>query len=118
MGRNNHRHPPRSSISWTGIVLAFALNLLLVTLGLFVAQNAPWPHLLENGLILILALLAGVMTGFYVQRRSAIHAFIGGMLSALVLMIFILPGNWSFSLLAGALCAAGGILVEYNRTRR
>jgi len=35
-----------------------------------------------------------------------------------VLTVFILPGNWSFSLLAGALCATGGILVEYRARRR
>ncbi len=118
MGRNNHRNHQQAAISWTGVILAFSLNLLLVTLGLFLAQNVVWPHLLENGLVLAMALLAGVITGYYVQRRSAIHAFIGGMLSALVLTVFILPGNWSFSLLAGALCATGGILVEYRARRR
>jgi Na+/H+ antiporter NhaA len=113
----SRRKNPAAPLSWTGIVLAFALNLMLVTLGLFFAQSSGIPNQAATPIALGGALVAGIIAGLYVGKRSAMHTFLGGMLSAIALMVFVLPGKWSFALLAGSLCALGGILVEY-RSRR
>lgn len=115
MSNNPSSRPP---IRVAGIVFAFALNLLLVTLALFVGSGiGPGAGFLA-GLPLVASLIAGLATAFYVGQRAAIHAALGGLLSAPVLALFVLPGaNWSFAILAGAFCSLGGILGEMRQRR-
>lgn len=107
----------RPPLRLTGILFAFSLNLFLVTVALFaISENAAGGGLLV-GLPLAGSVVAGFATTFYVGKRTAIHAALGGMLSAPVLALFVLPGNWSFAILAGAFCAVGGILAEFRQRR-
>ena len=111
--------PPRPPLRLTGIVFAFALNLLLVSV-VYLTGDA-WalgagPTL---ALTLIVAVVAGLATTRYVGPRSGIHAFIGGFLSSPILALFVLPpGNWPLALLAGSFCAIGGIAGEFFLRRR
>jgi len=108
----------RPPLRLTGILFAFALNLLLVTLALFVNSGLATQSGLLVGLPLAGSVVAGLATAFYVGKRAAIHAALGGILSIPVLALFILPGaNWSFAILAGAFCAVGGILAEFRQRR-
>lgn len=109
---------PKSPLRPAGIVFAFALNLLLPSL-VFVllggGQTSADPLTVPA---LALSLVAGLATTFYVRARSGIHAFIGGLLSAPVLALFVIPGNWRLALLCGSLCALGGILGELYLRRQ
>ncbi|MBI3959142.1 MAG: hypothetical protein HY328_10055 [Chloroflexi bacterium] len=110
--------PDRPPLRPTGIVFAFALNLLLVTLAIFVGSGLSADSGVLAGLPLAGSVVAGLATGFYIRRRAAIHAALGGLLSVPVLAFLILPGaNWSYAFLAGAFCAVGGILAEFRQRR-
>jgi hypothetical protein len=109
--------PTRPPLRPAGIIFAFALNLLLVTLALFVVSGLSADGRLA-GLALVGSVAAGLITAFYVRQRAAVHAALGGLISAPVLAIFILPNqNWGFAILAGAFCALGGILAEFRQRR-
>lgn len=109
----NQRQPLRPS----GVLFAFALNLLLVTLALFVGSGSGSQNLLA-GLPLVGSVAAGLGTAFYTGSRAAIHAALGGLLSVPVLTLFVLPGNnWSFAVLAAAFCTVGGIVGEARQRR-
>jgi len=116
--------PTRPPLRPTGIAFAFALNLLLVTLALFVGSGATSGATsstgggLLAGLPLVAAIVAGLATAVYVRQRAAIHAALGGLSSVPVLALFLLPGNnWSFAILLGSFCAVGGILGEFRQRR-
>ena len=109
--------PNRPLLRSAGIIFAFAINLLLVALVLFVVSGLSADGRLA-GLALVGSVAAGLITAFSVRQRAAIHAAIGGLISAPVLAIFILPSqNWGFASLAGAFCALGGILAEFRQRR-
>ncbi len=115
--REIHQEGPRLRI--TGILFAFALNLLLVSLAFFVTTRWGWSAGTIVAAMFAIALVAGLATTLYVGPRSGIHAFIGGLLSAPVLALFVLPaGNFPYALLAGSFCAIGGILGEFLHRRR
>ncbi len=115
MQDNPQSRPP---LRPTAILFALALNILLVTLALFVASSRSLPSGMLSGLPLVGSIIAGVATAVYVGRRAAIHALLGGLLSAPILALFVLPAaNWSFAFLAGAFCAVGGIVGEFWQRR-
>ncbi len=96
-----------------GILFAWAANLLLVTAGLFLGSALGGSTVLLNVTVLGGAFLAGILTGVWVGTRAGIHAFVGGLLSAPVLALWIFPHtNWRYGILSGAVCALGGILME------
>lgn len=110
--------PTRPPLRPAGIVFAFAANLLLVTLALLIGSGLSAGGGLLAGMPLAGSILAGLATAFYVGKRAAIHAMIGGLLSIPVLALFVLPGNnWNFAILAAAFCALGGILGEFRQRR-
>jgi hypothetical protein len=110
--------PTRPPLRPTAILFALALNLLLVTLALFVGSGLSVSGGLMAGLPLAGSLVAGLATAFYIRQRAAIHAALGGLISAPLLAIFVLPNtNWSYAILAGAFCAVGGILGEFRQRR-
>jgi hypothetical protein len=110
--------PPKPALRITGIAFAFALNLFLVSLTSLMGTSWGVAVDLLTTLILIAAVIAGLLTTWYVGARSGIHAFIGGLLSALFLGLFVLPGNWQLALLAGSFCALGGIAGEFLHRRQ
>ncbi len=109
----------RPPVRIAGVIFAFALNLLLSTLGLFVGNGFPQAPGMLVVAVLVGALLAGLLVTLYARERTAVHAFLGGFLSAPVLALWVFPGqNWRFALLAASFCALGGILSEFWRRRR
>jgi hypothetical protein len=109
----SNSRPPKPALRITGILFAFALNLFLISVTSLLGTS--WrvdPNTLTV-LIPIAAVIAGLFTTWYVGARSGIHAFIGGLLSAPFLGLFVLPGNWQLALLAGSFCALGGIAGEF-----
>ncbi len=110
--------PNRPPLRPAGIIFALAANLLMVTIGLLVAGVLPVGGSWLTGLPLVGSILAGLFTAFYVGKRAAIHAMLGGLLSIPVLTLFVLPGNnWNYAVLAAAFCALGGILGEFRQRR-
>ncbi len=105
--------PSRRPLRADGVLFAGAANVLLVTAGVFLGSMFGENLLLLNLTVLGGAFLAGLLTGLWVRARAAIHAFLGGLLSAPILALWILPNtNWRYALLSGAICAVGGILME------
>ena len=117
---------PKPPLQLLGIVYAFSLNLLLVSVTYMMGIS--WR--LDPGLLLALiigvAAMAGVATTLYVGPRSGIHSFIGGLLSMPVLLLFVFPTNnllylplvLPYAILAGSFCALGGIAGEFFLRRR
>ena len=107
--RTRRAKPP---LIWTGVVFAFAANLLLTTVADIVAARLPFGFNSEILATLVAPLLAGILTAVYVKQRGGMHAFLGGMLSVPVLAIFVFTQNWQFAILSGSFCTLGGSLTE------
>ena len=99
-------------LKWTGVLFAFAANMLLVTVTNGLVQTLSWPPETEVLATLVAPVLAGVLTALYVPSRGAMHAFLGGMLSVLPLAFFIFGGTWQFGVFAGTFCTLGGAVTE------
>jgi hypothetical protein len=117
-----HHRPsaPAPRLRWTGILFALAANLFLVTAAhLFVGRlfgpGALAPELLATAAAPV---LAGAATALYVESRGAMHAFIGGMASAVLLGLLVFAGVWQMAIFAGAFCTLGGALTEILLRRR
>lgn len=105
-------------LRWTGILFAFAANLLLVTLADLLVQRLGLAVEFELAATFVAPLVAGAASGFYVPYRAAVHTFWGAMVSIPVLALFVFGGVWPPAVLAGAFCALGGALTEIARRRR
>lgn len=114
----SNNRPPKAALRITGIGFAFALNLFLVSVTSLLGANGGVAVDLLTALILMMAVIAGLITTWYVGARSGIHAFIGGLLSVPFLGVFVLVDNWQLALLAGSFCALGGIAGEFLHRRR
>lgn len=99
-------------LKWTGVLFAFAANMLLVTVTNGLVQTLHWPSEFEVLATLVAPVTAGVLTALYVPARGAMHAFLGGLLSVLPLTFFIFGGTWQLAVFAGAFCTLGGALTE------
>ena len=108
---NTTTKPP---IRWTGILFAFAANILLVTA---LSSFLPTGDISDLATI-VGPILAGVVTAIYVGQRGGMHAFIGGLISIPVLALFIVSGDWQAAVIAGAFCGFGGSLTEIIMRRR
>ncbi|MFN8492687.1 MAG: hypothetical protein U0350_34110 [Caldilineaceae bacterium] len=107
--RSPRSRPP---LRWTGIVFAFAANLLLVTVASTLIEKSALSVRVGLPILLFAGLVAGVLTALYVRQRGGLHAFIGGLLSVPVLALFVFQGVWPPAILAGAFCILGGVLME------
>jgi len=104
--------PPKPPLRIAGIVFAMLINLVLISLVDLLATTLQWPRSTTLLIAVAAALLAGVLTTFYVGRRSGIHAFLGGMISIPLIAFIVFAGDWQAALYAGAFCALGGLLME------
>lgn len=104
-------------LKWAGVLFAFAVNLLFVTVTNGLVQTQQWPVELEILATLVAPFVAGVLTALYVRQRGAMHAFLGGMLSVPALAVFIFNGVWQFAIYGGAFCTLGGALTEVVQRR-
>ena len=103
---------PKPPLKWTAVLFAFAANMLFVTVTNSLVQALSWPPELEVLATLVAPFVAGVLTAFYARQRGAMHAFLGGLLSVLPLMLFVFGGVWQLAVFAGCFCTLGGALTE------
>ena len=108
----------KQPLRWTGVLFAFAVNLLLVTVTRGLVQVVEMPFEFNVLDTMVAPLVAGLLTAFYVGQRGAMHAFLGGMASVPVLAFFIFDGAWQFAIFAGAFCTLGGAITELALRRR
>lgn len=109
----------KAPLRWTGVVFAFATNLLLVTVVNALVQTLQLPAEFEVLATLVAPVTAGVLTALYVGARGGMHAFLGGMVSVLPLWLLIFNGVWQPAFLAGCFCTLGGAVTEILiRSRR
>ena len=108
--------PKRPPILWTRVLMGFALNVMVVTLGMTNFGQV------VNGPLWVLAgsALFGILTCLLIPQRAGIHVFLAGMLSAPFLAIFILPAPlaWQYAFLSGGVFALAGLLVDPLRRVR
>ncbi|MCB0186265.1 MAG: hypothetical protein KDE31_18475 [Caldilineaceae bacterium] len=109
---------PRPPLHWMGILFAVALNLMLVTLADWTIRQFGLAVIPSVVLRLAVPFVAGVLTALYVGVRGGVHAFVGGLISAPLIALLILPGAWQVSYLAGAFCTLGGAVAEIARRPR
>ncbi len=110
--------PPRQPLRWQGIVFAFAANLLLVSVGDFVAR---WMQIGINAELLATVvgpLIAGAATALYTRSRGGMHALIGALIALPILAFVIFPAAWPLAVFATAFCTMGGAIVEVLLRRR
>jgi hypothetical protein len=107
-------------LKWTAVLFAFAANMLLVTLANSLVQALQWPAEFEILATLVAPLVAGLLTALYARVRGGMHAFLGGLLSVLPLLLFTFGGVWQLAVFAGCFCTLGGALTEIalRRTQR
>lgn len=105
-------------LKWTAVLFALAANTLLVTVSNSLVQTLQWPPEFEVLATLVAPLIAGILTAFYARVRGGMHAFLGGLLSALPLMIFTFGGVWQLAVFAACFCTLGGALTEILLRRR
>ncbi len=111
----------RPPLRWTGVLFAFAANLLLVTVTNGLVQVLQWPIEAETLATLAAPVLAGVLTAFYVRQRGGMHAFLGGLLSIAPLGLFIFDNftnPWQLAIYASGFCTLGGAVTELLLRRR
>ena len=109
---------PKPPLKWTAVLFALAANMLLVTVTNSLVQALRRPPELEVLATLVAPFVAGVLTAFYARQRGAMHAFLGGLLSVLPLMLFVFGGVWQLAVFAGCFCTLGGALTEiFTRPR-
>lgn len=111
------RTQPKPPLKWTGVLFAFATNMLLVTVANGLVQTMRWPVEYEALATIVAPVLAGIFTALYVRQRGAVHAALGGLLSFLPLAIFIFNSAWQPAFFAAAFCTLGGAVTEVA-TRR
>lgn len=108
----------RPPLRLTAVLFALAVNMLLVTVTNSLVQTLGWPPEFEVLATLVAPLVAGVLTALYARARGGMHAFLGGLLSVPLLMIFVFGGVWQLAVYAGCFCTLGGALAEIAMRRK
>jgi uncharacterized oligopeptide transporter (OPT) family protein len=108
----------RGPLTVRGVIFGLALNTLLVSSVFLLGVQFALPAALLSSLLFMAAVGAGLGTASYIKSRAAMHVFIGGMLSAVALGLFIFGGNWPLALLIWGFCLVGGIAGEMIQRRR
>ncbi len=108
--------PPsaRPPILWTRVLMGFALNVMVVTLGV-----ASLGSLVNGALwVLIGPVVFGVLTAMIVPHRAGVHVFLAGLLSIPFLALFVLSAFvsislvWPYAILAGGIFAMAGLITD------
>jgi hypothetical protein len=104
---------PKEPIRWTGVLFAFAANLLLVTVADYFARPSG-----STALTTVFApLIAGGVTAIYTQTRGGIHALIGALIALPVLTFVVFPTAWPLAIFATLFCVMGAALTELGLRR-
>lgn len=113
--RSGGKEPPakRPPVLWTRVLMGFALNVMVVTLGVASLGDVVYGWLL----ILIGPAVFGVLTALVVRQRAGLHVFLAGMLSVPFLALFVLPPalSWFYAILAGGVFALAGLFTDLLR---
>lgn len=105
----------KEPLRWTGIIFAFAANLLLVTVADAVARAM---GVETQTLATVFApLLAGAATALYTGQRGALHALVGAAIALPVLALIIFPTAWPLAIFATLFCVLGAALTELGLRR-
>lgn len=112
MSKRKPDRPAKPPIRWVGVFFAAALNLALVSLAQLLVNRLGLSLNYELLATLVAPVLAGVLTHLYVQERTGVHAFLGGLISIPLLAYLSFDGVWQFAVLAGAFCGLSGALAE------
>jgi hypothetical protein len=112
VGRGARANQPKPALRWTGILFAFAANLLLVTLADMLVRRLGGSLNAELLATVVAPLLAGVATALYTDARGGMHAFLGGLLSLPLLGWVVFAGLWRWAIFAAAFCTLGGAFTE------
>ena len=108
--------PSRPPILWTRVLMGFALNVMVVTLGMLTFGDVIYSPLW----VLAGSALFGGLTSLLIPQRTGMHVFLAGMLSAPFLAIFILPAPlaWPYAILSGGVFALAGLVMDLLRRLR
>lgn len=120
--RRTQQTRPASSVKpalrWTGVLFAFAANLLLVTLGDAIARGLPFGINAEMLATVLAPLIAGAATAVYAGTRGGMHALAGAGAALPILALIIFRGNWPLAVFATAFCIMGAAGTELLLRRR
>lgn len=108
----------KAPLLWTGVLFAFAANVLAVTLVDLLLSRLRAGLNFELLATVAAPVVVGLLTARYVGRRGGMHAFIGGMASIPILALWVFPDRWPLALFAGAFCGLSGALAEKALARR
>lgn len=104
--------PAKKPLRWTGVLFAFAANLLLVTLGDALARVIPGGINTEMLATVVAPLIAGAATAVYAGDRGGMHALFGAGLALPVLGLVIFRGVWPLAIFATCFCIMGAAIME------
>ena len=103
---------PKPPLRWTGVMFAFAVNVLLVTVTHNLVQILQ-ANLNAELLATVLApLVAGAATAYYARARGGVHALLGSLVALPVLGIYVFPNAWPLAVFAASFCTMGGAITE------
>lgn len=105
-------------LKWTGVLFAFAANMLLTTAADLLVGRIASSSDAEILATMVAPIVAGLLTALYTRQRGGMHALLGGMLSVPALALFVYGNNWQFALLSGLFCTLGGSLTEILLRKR
>jgi hypothetical protein len=109
--------PTKEPLRWTGILFAFAANLLLVT-GADAIVNTLGTGENSRTLATVFApLIAGAATALYTRQRGGLHALIGAAIALPVLAFVVFPAAWPLAIFATLFCIMGAAVTELGLRR-
>jgi hypothetical protein len=94
----------KQPLRWTGVLFAFAANLLLVTGSTALAT-------------VFAPLLAGAATAIYTRTRGGLHALVGAAIALPLITLLVFPLNWPLAIFATLFCVLGAALTELGLRR-
>ena len=104
---------PKEPIRWTGVLFAFAANLLLVT----TADAITGPDGSTALATVFAPLIAGGATAIYTKSRGGLHALIGAAIALPIIAFIVFPANWPLAIFATLFCIMGATLTELGLRR-
>lgn len=110
--------PTKQPLRWTGVLFAFAANLMLVTLGDMAAQALPFGINAELLATVVAPVIAGIAVALYTGSRGGMHAFAGAILAFPILGFIIFRGVWPLAIFATAFCTMAAAATELIQRRR
>jgi hypothetical protein len=102
-------------LRWTGVLFAFAANLLLVTVA--DALVGATGSATETLATVFAPLLAGAATSLYTRSRGGLHAMVGALIALPILAFIVFPTAWPRAIFATLFCILGATLTELGLRR-